>query len=141
VEDLVRALYRQGFRRMLVLNGHGGNDPVRGRLYEIANALPDLRITWYAWWQSHTLEPIFLKHGLKPAHANWLEAFDFTRVADLPEGEKTPPHVVGLLGAEEARQVYGDGSFGGPYQAEGEVMREIFDACLGDVVGMLRFEE
>ena len=138
-EDLVRALYRQGFRRVLVLNGHGGNQPVTGRLYEVANELPDLRLAWYSWWQSHSLEPIFQRYGLKPAHANWLEAFDFTRVADLPEEEKAPPHVPGLLGAEEARQVYGDGSFGGPYQVDGKIMHEIFSACLGDVLQMLEF--
>ncbi len=137
VEDVVRSLYGHGFRNILVLNGHGGNQPVKGRLYEIASELPDLRLAWYAWWDSHTLEPIFLKHGLKPAHANWLEAFDFTRVADLPEGEKTPPHVPGLLGAEEARQVYGDGSFGGPYAVDSAIMDGIFNACVGDVVGML----
>ncbi|MBU0511018.1 MAG: hypothetical protein KKD28_04130 [Chloroflexi bacterium] len=60
--------------------------------------------------------------------------------ADLPEGEKAPPHVPGLLGAEEARQVYGDGVFGSPYQADDAIMGEIFAAALGDVVHLLRFE-
>ncbi len=140
VEDIVRSLYKQGFRRLLVLNGHGGNDSARGRLYEIVNDLPDLRVIWYAWWQSHTLEPIFQEYCLKPAHANWLEAFDFTRVGELPEGEKPPPFVPGLLGAEQARDVYGDGSFGGPYQVDRQVMDKIFAACLGDVLQMLEFE-
>ena len=139
-EDLVRSLYRHGFRRILVLNGHGGNDPVRGRLYEVADNLGDLRLAWYAWWQSHSLEPIFLKHGIKPAHANWLEAFDFTRVADLPEEVKAPPHVPGLMGAAEARRVYGDGSFGGPYAVGKAVMDEVFAACLEDVLQLLKFE-
>lgn len=137
VEDLVRSLYDQGFRRLLLLNGHGGNDPVRGRLYELASELPALQLNWYAWWQSHSVEAICQKHSLKPAHANWLEAFSFTRVAELPEGEKTPPHIPGLMGAREARQVYGDGSFGGHYQVDDEVMQEIFDACVADVVHLL----
>jgi len=50
VEDLVRSAYGQGFRRILVLNGHGGNDGVRGRLYELASELPDMQFAWYAWW-------------------------------------------------------------------------------------------
>ena len=140
VEDIVRSLHKQGFRRMLLLNGHGGNDSARGRLYEIANDLSDLQVVWYAWWQSHTLEPIFQEYQLKPAHANWLEAFDFTRVTDLPGGTKKPPYVPGLLGAEKARQIYGDGSFGGPYQTEQEVMDKIFAACLKDLLQMLEFE-
>src|SRR5512142_1807942 len=44
VEDLVRSAYSQGFRRYLFLNGHGGNDPVRSRLYELANQLPGMRL-------------------------------------------------------------------------------------------------
>jgi creatinine amidohydrolase len=139
-EDLVRSLYKHGFRRVLVLNGHGGNDPVRGRLYEVANDLPDLRIGWYAWWQSHSVATICQKYELKPAHANWLEAFPFTRVADFPEGEKHPPSVPGLMGAREAREVYGDGSFGGPYQVDPNIMQEIFEACLTDITRLLQFD-
>jgi creatinine amidohydrolase len=140
VEDLVRSAYGHGFRRLLVLNGHGGNDPARARLYELANQLPDLRLAWCAWWQSHSVEAVARAHGLRPSHASWLEAFSFTRVADLPEGEKAPPRVPGLLGAEEARRVYGDGVFGGPYEVDGAVMEEIFAAALGDVLQLLRFE-
>ena len=137
VEDLVRSLYGQGFRRIVVLNGHGGNDPVRGRLYEVANALPELQISWYAWWQSHSVEAICQKYEIKPSHANWLENFSFTRVGDLPAGSKTPPQIPGLMGAQQARQVYGDGSFGGPYQVEEAIMQEIFEACVADVLHLL----
>ena len=139
-EDIVRSLYQHGFRRVLVLNGHGGNDPVRGRLYEVANDLPDLRMSWYAWWHSHSVEAICQKYELKPAHASWLEAFPFTRVADLPRDKKQPPSVPGLMGAQEARTIYGDGSFGGPYQVDPTIMQEIFDACLADIVHLLKFE-
>jgi hypothetical protein len=69
-----------------------------------------------------------------------LEAFPFTQVADLPQEEKPPPRIPGLMGALEARQVYGDGSFGGFYQAPAEVMEEIFSACLGDIMQLLQFE-
>jgi creatinine amidohydrolase len=141
VEDLVRSAYGQGFRRILVLNGHGGNDPVRLRLYELATQLPGLRLAWYAWWTSHSVEEVARHYQLKPAHANWLEAFPFTTVADLPEGEKTPPFIPGLLGAEEARQTYGDGSFGGLYQAAPAVMEALFTAALRDVLDLLQFKE
>ena len=140
VDDLVRSAYRQGFRRILIINGHGGNDPARVQLYETASELPGLRLVWYVWWQSHSLQAIAEKYNLKPAHANWMEAFPFTRVAELQSGDKTPPHVPGLLGADEARQVYGDGSFGGAYQADQAIMDELFAALLEDVLTSLRFE-
>ena len=139
VEDLIRSAYRQGFRKFLILNGHGGNDPVRGRLYELANQLPGIRLSWYAWWTSHSVEQVAQKHGLKPSHANWLEAFPFTAVAELPRGEKNPPYIPGLMDADQAREVYGDGQFGGAYQADETVMHEMFAACLQDVLKLLEF--
>lgn len=140
VEDIVRSAYGHGFRRFLVMNGHGGNDASRGRLYELTNQLPDLRVAWYAWWQSHSVEVLAKKYGLKPFHANWQEAFSFTRVSPLPEGEKTSTHVPGLMGAEEARKIYGDGVFGGKYSVEPEIMDELFRVTLEDVLGLLKFE-
>lgn len=140
VEDLVRSAYGQGFRRILVLNGHGGNDGARGRMFELASQLPDLRLAWYAWWQSHSVEAVAQANDLKPTHASWLEAFQFTRVADLPSGEKIPPRVPGIMGAEQARQVYGDGVFGGPYQVGDAIMEAVFAAALADVLQLLKFD-
>jgi len=140
VEDVVRSAFEHGFRRILVLNGHGGNDGVRSRLYELSNELDELRIAWYAWWESHSVSQIAQLHDLKPAHANWLEAFPFTRVSDLPEGEKVPPKVAGLLSAQQARKVYGNGVFGGPYEVDQSIMEEIFSAALDDIFMLLRFE-
>ncbi len=140
VEDILRSAHGQGFRRILVLNGHGGNDGVRSRLFDLANQLPGLRLAWYAWWQSHSVQAIAEKHELKPAHANWLEAFPFTIVSDLPAGEKVSPHIDGILGAKEARQSYGDGMFGGAYQADPAVMDEIFSTAVADLIQLLKFE-
>lgn len=141
VEDIVRSAYRQGFRRILLLNGHGGNMPVRHHLNDVNNGLPDLKMRWYDWWMSHSVEAVARKHNLKPTHANWLEAFSFTIVSDLPEGSKTPPKVPSaILHAGLAREVYGDGSFGGPYLADNEIMQEVLQAALEDVLLLLKFD-
>jgi creatinine amidohydrolase len=137
VEDLVRSVHGAGFRRLMVLNGHGGNDAARSRLVELANELDGLKVSWYAWWQSNSVLDLAVRHQLKTAHANWMEAFSFTRVADLPAGEKLPPEFTGLLNAEQTRQVYGDGVFGGAYQANDAVMQELFNTCLDDVLHLI----
>jgi creatinine amidohydrolase len=141
MEDIVHSAYRHGFRRMLVINGHGGNSPARNHLHQVNNELPDLKLNWYDWWSSHSVETVALKHNLKPTHANWLEAFAFTIVGELPEGNKTPPEVPSaIMDAKTARRVYGDGSFGGAYRAGDDIMREIFDAALEDILQLLRFD-
>ncbi len=137
VEDMVRSVYQQGFRRLLVLNGHGGNDPARGKLTELANELPGLQVGWYSWWVSHSVTETAMKYELKSYHAAWIEAFPFTRVGDLPEGVKQPPSYKGLLNAEQTRQIYGDGVFGGPYQVDPLIMDEIFATALEDVLYLL----
>jgi creatinine amidohydrolase len=139
-EDLVRSAYSQGFHRILVLNGHGGNDPARARLYELAGDLQGLRVAWYAWWQAHSVEAAAQKYGLRSFHAGWIEAFPFTRVSDLPEGEKIPPAITGLLGHQDARSLYGDGVFGGPYQVDAAISSEIFNAALQDILHLLQFD-
>ncbi len=141
VEDIVRSAYGHGFRRILVVNGHGGNSPARSYLQEINNALPDLRLNWYDWWLSPSVEAIARKHNLKPAHANWLEAFSFTIVSEMPDAVKTPPNIPSaIMDAKTARSVYGDGSFGWDYRAPDEVMNEMFAACLQDILQLLKFE-
>ena len=140
VEDLVRSAYHQGFRRMLFLNGHGGNDPARARLYEIANSLPELQTGWYSWWLAHSVEIVAMNHGLRSFHAAWIEAFPFTRVGELPTGEKIPPRIPGLINAKLAKELYQDGVFGGPYQVDETIMSEVFTAALEDVLQLLKFE-
>lgn len=140
VEDLTRSAYGHGFQRILYLNGHGGNDAVKSRLFELANQLPGLRLAWYAWWQAHSVETVAMQHGLKSYHAGWIEAFKFNQVADLPSRSKTPPSIPGLVDAKTARQLYEDGVFGGPYQVDETILEEILTTALADILDILNFD-
>ncbi len=139
-EDIVRSVHQQGFRRILVLNGHGGNDPLKNRLYELTNQLELLQLKWYAWYQSHSVLDIAAKYDLKPAHANWVEAFPFTQIGEPPATDKLPLEVPHLLSSQETRDLFGDGSFGGPYAVSQNIMQEIFDTALLDILQLLKFE-
>jgi creatinine amidohydrolase len=142
VEDVLRSLYGAGFRRVLILNGHGGNTPVKTHLVELLNQLPDLQLCWYAWWTTDTVAQIARKYDLTPEHGNWLEAFDFTTVAALPNETKPMPNVSqAILGKAATRETFQDGAFGGAYQTDPAVMDELFAACLSDVLNLLNFNE
>ena len=75
IEELTRDLYAHGFRRILFLNGHGGNAPARTQLSELANELTDLQMLWYQWWTSSTVVEFSKAHNLPNQHANWEENF------------------------------------------------------------------
>lgn len=140
VEDIVRWVHAQGFKRLLFVNGHGGNNPATALLAELVNDLPDLKAGWYAWWAAPSVTAAAESAGLVSNHAAWIEAFRFCRVADLPEGVKQPATASRILNAGETRALYGDGVFGGPYSADDALMQRIFDAAVADIVEKLRFE-
>jgi creatinine amidohydrolase len=141
VEDVIRSAYGHGFRRFLILNGHGGNTAVKVFLDELANDLPEMRVRWYAWWQTQTVDKIAIEHHLPMGHASWEEAFSFTRVVDLPDKVKPSVEIKEGVNAEKLRALIGDGSFGGPYQVDDAIMDEIFDACVEEILETLKFEQ
>jgi creatinine amidohydrolase len=141
VEDVIRSAYGHGFRRFLILNGHGGNTAVKVFLDELANALPEMRVRWYAWWQTQTVDKIAIEHSLPMGHASWEEAFSFTRVVDLPDEVKPRVEIKEGVNADKLRVIIGDGSFGGPYQVDDAIMDEIFNACVAEILETLKFEQ
>ena len=140
VEDILRSLYGAGFRKVLILNGHDGNTALKTYLVELLNELLDLHLRWYAWFTTQTVADIAKKYDLQTKHASWSEAFDFNIVAEMPRKKKRIPKGSNdILDKARIRQTYGDGTFGGAYEADPAIMQEIFDACLKDVLELLAF--
>ena len=135
VVEVIKSLLQHGFSRFLILNGHGGNTPPPD-LEELQREIDDLRIVWYNWWQGEAARRLASEIGAEPNHANWLENFPFTRVGDVPAGEKPPlPSYEGIM---PTRDVLGDGSFGGPYQMPDPVMERLFDAVVEEAAELVR---
>lgn len=140
IKDILRSYFGQGFRRFLVVNGHGGNTPAAGAMYELANELKSARFEWHSWWTTDSTRRIAAAHNLPTEHANWMEAFQFTRVAELPKEGKPVVEGKGIRDSQAEREIYGDGTFGGPYQADESIMEEILAAAVNDVLDALKFE-
>jgi creatinine amidohydrolase len=133
VQDVVGSLFAQGFKRIFVLNGHGGNK-IAETLVELANAHSGLQLDWLDWWQHPIVEEIAKQHGLEKGHANWMENFAFTRVTDdMPQGVKPRVQLPATADAAATRRLLGDGSYGGAYQAADEVMDQLLEAVVGVV--------
>lgn len=139
VREVLVALATQGFRRILVSNGHGGNTGVLiPLLVELGNAHPDARFELFQWWTHPAVVQAGESLGLTQRHANWSEAFPFTRVGPVPAGEKPMVTLPRTATAVATRAGLGDGSYGGAYQAPDEAMAVFFAAAVEAMVAGLR---
>ena len=50
LRDLVDILHRHGIEKLLILNGHGGNN-FKNMIREMSHAFPEVFITWVNWYQ------------------------------------------------------------------------------------------
>src|SRR3989442_10110526 len=59
IRDLVESLYRHGFHRVLIVNGHGGNiAPLTTALSTLADRHRDLRLKVGHWWQDPAVQAV-----------------------------------------------------------------------------------
>lgn len=129
--DILASLHTSGFRRILILNGHGGNAAVGNLSRELVAEHGDLAIKFHNWWKGPRVIEKAHEIAPHPSHANWFENFPWTRLTDvtMPHQHKAPVDTGRLLltAAAEARTMLEDGSFGGAYQVSDAEMLELWD--------------
>lgn len=137
--EVVEGLLAQGFQRVLINNGHGGNTThLNALLDDLRAARPDASLGLYEWWRHGKVQAVAEKAGLYPTHANWLEALPACRVGDLPEGSKPVVDLAGLETPEQYRAALEDGSFGGFWNADPLVIDTLFAAAVEALLDALR---
>jgi creatinine amidohydrolase len=140
VRDLLDALYADGFRRILIVNGHGGNDPARAVVDEWMAEEPDGQAICHGWWLGERVLAVARAIG-RPGHASWFENFPWTRLLGvaLPAGEKPQIDRSAYFRQNPAgvRALLGDGSFGGPYERPDEDMLRLWQVGVEEVRDLL----
>lgn len=126
--DVVGSLLEQGFGRVLVVNGHGGNT---GPGQEWAAGLAG-SVLWHELWDG---PPDEIAAEIDPDydHASWSENFPWTRLPDVAMPTERKPPVVwpeNERGPQAVRRALGDGNFGGLYQRSPEDERRLWDAAV-----------
>ena len=145
VGDLLDSLAEQGFRRILIVNGHGGNDPARSVVREWLADEPECQAIVHSWWETRRFEALAAE--LEPGteygtwHAAWLENFPWTRLegVELPAEPKPVIDRAAYRVAEPSamRELLGDGSFGGSYQRPDEELIRVWQVIVEDARDLL----
>jgi creatinine amidohydrolase len=130
MRDVIASLRRAGFRHILIVNGHGGNNPVGALAQELMAEHGDISVRFHNWWNAPRTWAKIQATDPSGSHANWMENFPWTRLAHAPapEGVKSPVDMAAMKACPptEARALLGDGSFGGPWQRPDDEMLAIW---------------
>jgi creatinine amidohydrolase len=140
VRDVLDSLKRSGFRRILIVNGHGGNVAAGSFAQEWMMDNPDCRVRMHDWWVGPLARAKALTIDPSPTHANWLENFPWTRLPTTPtEGDKALVDVGRLraLPPFEVRGVLEDGSFGGRLRLDDADMLALWAVAIEETRALL----
>lgn len=125
VRDVLDALHRQGFRRMVLVNGHGGNAPAGAFAVEWMGDRPGTQVKFHNWWSGPRTWAHVQAIDPEASHASWMESFPWTRLPGPVPTQRKPmvdTERMRSLGPEATRALLGDGSFGGLYGRPDEEM-------------------
>jgi creatinine amidohydrolase len=134
VRDILDSLAGSGFRRILLVNGHGGNAPVQGLASEWTADHPGMRVRLHNWWNAPRTWAKVMEIDPVASHASWMENFPWTRLAGITlPGERKPMadlDRVRLCDPTALRALIGDGNYGGLYRRADTEMEAIWKVAV-----------
>ncbi len=130
VRDVLDGIAAHGFKRIVIVNGHGGNDPARGLAGEWMADNPGVRVKFHNWWNAPRTFAQVQAFDPVASHASWLENFPWTRLAGvvMPSEQKRPADmgILRQLAPRALRDYLGDGNYGGLYERPDSEMLAIW---------------
>jgi len=144
IEQILESYISHGFRRILLLNGHGGNKIAERILGTIREAYPDVMVKFRCWYLLPNVVRFMEKRGgSENHHGAWIEGFPWiNQVSPITVREKPDVNWDDFLSLspQEVRQRLGDGTGGGTYTQDEATMREYFQVAVDDTLSILRGE-
>jgi creatinine amidohydrolase len=135
--DILNSLKRQGFRRILLVNGHGGNSPAQNIISEWMVNNREVSVQLYNWWNAPLTWEKVMATDTVASHASWMENFAWTRLDNVTQPDVRKPMIslgeLRKMNPAQARQYLGDGNYGGSYQRPDDDMQAIWDTAVNEL--------
>ena len=136
VRDILDSLKAQGFRRILLVNGHGGNQPAGSLAIEWMADNPGVAVKFHNWWNAPKTFAKVQEIDPVASHASWMENFPWTRLSGVVQPTQQKPMVdfarMRVMDPKAVRKLLGDGNFGGYYERPDEEMQAIWDVAVAE---------
>jgi creatinine amidohydrolase len=130
IEDILNCMKEQGFKRILIVNGHGGNSPAQTLAQEWMTDNAGVRIKFHNWWNAPKTWAKVKEIDPVASHASWMENFTWTRLAGVAAPSQQKPMIdfdkMRGSSAQEIRVQLGDGNFGGYYEKSDDDMAALW---------------
>ena len=130
LRDILDTMAEQGFKRILIVNGHGGNTPAQGLVSEWMADHPGVRIKFHNWWNAPKVWAQVQAIDPAASHASWMENFPWTRLVkiDMPKEQKPMIDLDHMrqLDPKSLRAYLKDGNWGGLYQRDDAEMMKVW---------------
>jgi creatinine amidohydrolase len=136
IRDVLDSLHGQGFRRFFLCNGHGGNLPAGAFAGEWMADHPGTAVKLHNWWNAP--ETLAKVQAIDPvaSHASWMENFPWTRLEGVaPKGVRKSMVALDrlrVMGPGAARDLLGDGNYGGLDQRPDDDMLAIWQVAVAE---------
>jgi creatinine amidohydrolase len=141
LRDLLDSLATTGFKRILLVNGHGGNSPGGAFAGEWMAEHPGVQVKWFDWWRGPRTWAKVQEIDPVASHASWMENFPWTRLpgVQLPAEQKRVPARAGMPGlmGQALRDHIGDGNFEGFYQRPDEEMLALWAVAVEETRALI----
>ena len=144
IEQILRSFIRHGFKRILILTGHGSNVIAQNILAGLREEFPDVMIKFRSWYLTHRAAEFMMGLGGRPEHhGSWIEGFPWiNQFAPVPT--KVEPDVdwtdYKSVTPKELRARMIEGTGGGVFARDEKTMRAYFQEGLEDVLEVLQGE-
>jgi len=142
LNDILNNLKHQGFKRVLFVNGHGGNSPAQNFISEWMLTNPDVSVQLHNWWSAPKTWAKVMAIDPVASHASWMENFPWTRLANVtpPTEQKTMINLPELrkMNSAKARTYLGDGNYGGYYQRDDEEMFAMWQIAVEELQQIIK---
>lgn len=141
VRDILDGMAAQGFRRILIVNGHGGNSGVQQFVPEWIADHPECRVVFHNWWNAPATWAKVQETDPVASHASWMENFPWTRLpgVTVPAGQKSMVDLARVRALDPAslREYLGDGNYGGLYERPDHDMLAIWRIAVEETRALL----